>query len=304
MGRRITDYEGTIIAPGGDYPNGNIKDNPNGTRINSKSNADIQQFFQRIAADAGLTLNGLADNLTNGFQYVQALNTLFFRADSALAATVGASGFTAVNVSGMAVSGSTTIAVTAGFFYYNGQFVLFQGGSVTPTAGAVAYVNISTLDALPIATLGQHPSSTADGATTFKLSNLQSYLTTANLQAQINALPPSAWITATLNTNYLNSQPVKFTKDGLGYVTIEGNVTCNGSVPSSTTVFTLPAGYRPLQEMTFSVTAFEGSGGGGFKPGWIVVKTDGSVVISNSTFSFVGAAAFVSFDGFKFPANI
>jgi hypothetical protein len=73
MARRITDYNGTIVSVGGAYPYGDIKDNPSGTIIDRTSNADMQQFFQRLMAIGGVTPNGLPDNQTNGFQLFLAL---------------------------------------------------------------------------------------------------------------------------------------------------------------------------------------------------------------------------------------
>jgi len=72
----ISDFDGSVVAPNADYPNGNIKDRVagvSGTRANAKSNSDIFQFFQKLMIDAGLTANGQFDNATNGYQYVQAL---------------------------------------------------------------------------------------------------------------------------------------------------------------------------------------------------------------------------------------
>lgn len=74
MARRILDFDGTVVAAGGAYPFGDIKDNPSGTRINSKSNSDIQQFFQKLLNSAGITANSLADNTTNGYQLTEALS--------------------------------------------------------------------------------------------------------------------------------------------------------------------------------------------------------------------------------------
>lgn len=68
MARAIADFDGTVVPVGGAYPYGDIKDAPGGTKINSTSNSDIQQFFQRLMALAGITPNGLPDNNTNTFQ--------------------------------------------------------------------------------------------------------------------------------------------------------------------------------------------------------------------------------------------
>jgi hypothetical protein len=74
MARRIIDYNGTVVGVGGAYPYGDIKDNPSGTIIDRTSNADLQQFFQKLLAEAGITGNGLADNVTNGYQLTEAMS--------------------------------------------------------------------------------------------------------------------------------------------------------------------------------------------------------------------------------------
>lgn len=79
MARKITDFDGSVIAVGGAYPFGDIKDNPSGTVVNRKSNADMQQFFQKIMFEANITPNSLAENSTNGWQLVNALQTIASR---------------------------------------------------------------------------------------------------------------------------------------------------------------------------------------------------------------------------------
>lgn len=77
MARNITDYDGQIINPDSDYPDGDIKDDSSpgaddGTIINRKSNSDIQQFFMKILREAVVITNGLPDNDYNGYQLFEA----------------------------------------------------------------------------------------------------------------------------------------------------------------------------------------------------------------------------------------
>lgn len=68
------------VAGSADYPNGDIKDNPDGTLVNRMMLTDLLQTFQKLMIDAGITPNGLDDNTTNGYQYIQGIanmNTLF-----------------------------------------------------------------------------------------------------------------------------------------------------------------------------------------------------------------------------------
>lgn len=72
------------------FPYGKIRDEVSpgdGTPVNTLVYGDFHQFFARLAALAGITLNDLPDNLTNGFQFVDALQNLI-----ALAAPANASG--------------------------------------------------------------------------------------------------------------------------------------------------------------------------------------------------------------------
>jgi len=61
------------------YPYGNINDDTgtgNGTPVDKNTYADLHQFFAKMVADAGITLNDLPENSVNGFQYNDALNNL------------------------------------------------------------------------------------------------------------------------------------------------------------------------------------------------------------------------------------
>ena len=67
--RVLKDQTG-VVAPSADYPNGNIANNL--TLISEEVNGDIIQFFQKLAIDAGTSENGLPDNVTNGYQLIEA----------------------------------------------------------------------------------------------------------------------------------------------------------------------------------------------------------------------------------------
>jgi hypothetical protein len=75
MAYNISNFDGTVIAPGGAYPYGDVKDAPSGTRVNKKMVTDILQTSQIIMADGlnGVAVNGLPDNATNGYQLYTAL---------------------------------------------------------------------------------------------------------------------------------------------------------------------------------------------------------------------------------------
>ena len=70
----------TNIDPAsGDYPNGRVRDlnGGAGTLGNEALLGDIIQFFQKLVIDAGITENNLPDNVTNGYQLLEAFEDRF-----------------------------------------------------------------------------------------------------------------------------------------------------------------------------------------------------------------------------------
>lgn len=64
-----------VLAPNATYPYGQIVDDDgssNGTPVNVQVYGDIHQFFESLMADSGISPNNLPDNLSNGFQLLQA----------------------------------------------------------------------------------------------------------------------------------------------------------------------------------------------------------------------------------------
>lgn len=62
-----------------DYPYGDIKDDNgsgNGTNVDRRNHADYHQTFRRLLALASIVPNNLVDNVTNGYQYVDAITRL------------------------------------------------------------------------------------------------------------------------------------------------------------------------------------------------------------------------------------
>lgn len=60
----------------GDYPNGQIRDTAGptaGTGVVEALYGDVVQFFLKLMIDAGLTANTLPENVTNGYQLIDAL---------------------------------------------------------------------------------------------------------------------------------------------------------------------------------------------------------------------------------------
>lgn len=68
------------VPPGGDYPYGDLKDNPgdnSGTPVNRELMGDIHRTIEKIMDEAGITANGLDDNESNGYQIYEAMKLAF-----------------------------------------------------------------------------------------------------------------------------------------------------------------------------------------------------------------------------------
>jgi hypothetical protein len=76
MALEIADFNGTVVAPGGDYPFGDIKDAPSGTVVDKAMMDDMIQFFQKLMSNGAITPNNLPDNVTNGYQLIDALRAV------------------------------------------------------------------------------------------------------------------------------------------------------------------------------------------------------------------------------------
>lgn len=65
-----------VSAANSDYPNGDITDDTgagDGTPLDQISHSDYHQTFREFLTLAGITPNGLPDNVTNGYQYIEAM---------------------------------------------------------------------------------------------------------------------------------------------------------------------------------------------------------------------------------------
>lgn len=134
MARKITDYNGSVVAVGGAYPYGDIKDNPSGTIIDRTSNADLQQFFQKLIVEAGITANSLADNATNGFQLTEALSKVI--GNHAAQIVVSLIGGTYDPTKIYILWGCATRA-DSGFAMYDGQLYYITGNSGSACGGGL-----------------------------------------------------------------------------------------------------------------------------------------------------------------------
>lgn len=73
MAKGIQNFTNVDTTNPTDYPNGSIKDAPNGVAMNRTTFDDIFQFFSKLCRFNSITPNNTPDNEANGFQYVEAL---------------------------------------------------------------------------------------------------------------------------------------------------------------------------------------------------------------------------------------
>lgn len=240
----------------GDYPYGAIRDDVAGppyvpgTPVNTTVYGDFHQYFARMAANAGITLNDLLENTTNGFQYVQALNTLYNRADSALATTVGAGAATNLPVlvtgCGLTTAFGNTFLGT-GFLYYNGQMLYAPAGLTsipTPSGGNSVYLTVTTADALPTLGIASFATGTPNDSAKFAYSSILTYK-----QAMVAEFGYIAWSNLTLGTGVTAVNTVQYTKNSFSDIIIKGVIQGSPSA-AATSLATLPAGFIPTETLT------------------------------------------------------
>lgn len=302
MGRNITDYT-NYNAPDSTYPYGDIKDNPGdgtGTRVSRTTNADMQQFFQRIAANAGVFLNGTPDNADNGFQYVEALNTLINQQTAGMAGAAGASGLVPVIMSGMVVHSGPTSTIDPGWFFYDGQYCFFEGGGYASIPGGdVRLITITYIDGFPNATLSLD--TPVSDSTHFDFSDAISWAKSVGIITLQNEIALGSWIAVTPGTGWGAGSPAaRFSKDGMGRVSTQSRLVVTNAITYGTP-FTYPSTFRPAQNLLFICSTFD-TIGGSYGNVTVLVNTSGVVtLISGGTGFTVGIE--VDFSPLQFLTN-
>lgn len=288
MAYKIINFDGTVTPISTTYPYGQIKDDPSGTRANVKSNGDIQQFFQRMADNAGIVLNGTPDNADDGFQFVQALNALICNPNNALANVVGASGLTPVLVSGMVFTAGLPNTVSAGYFYYNGQYVYFQGYQYSNTpVGQSLYIKINSQDGQPVATGEFMNNGTADSSGAFAYANLVTYAASIAGKFQ-NATLGSGWSAG--------SVAIQDKTDLFGKTILRGNAVTTNT--SGLQIAQLRTGIHP--PTNFVMPCYTHSGGANVIKS-VTITTSGAVNVFASDGALYNVGDVWYLDGITFP---
>lgn len=125
-----------------DYPKGRVRDKAGavpGTTYTEVLHGDIIQFFQKLLIDASITENGTPDNVTNGYQFLDAL------VDKIKESTKVDTTLTTESATAPFNSGTITITAVA----YDRMIYVYDGGTVSTGYGVTINVDglqISRID--------------------------------------------------------------------------------------------------------------------------------------------------------------
>ena len=187
------------------FPDGRIKDNDgigNGTGINERTNGDIHQTISRLMRKYGIVPNDMPDNVTNGFQIVEAIQSLASKNDFVLALTdVGGvlsvpikfsfmdenesvickSGINLASQTQIKGSDATTFNVTYVGSFKNNEYVRViktaSGVTIVRLADAVSLdAMVAELNFLKKATQTEENAGTIDTKATTPLTNLTAFV--------------------------------------------------------------------------------------------------------------------------------
>ncbi len=253
-----------ISAPDSNYPNGNIKDNPgdnSGTPLNKFVHADYHQFFRKLLSLASITPNGLVENVTNGYQYITALIAKI----RATLATETDAGTAEIATQIETNTGSDDARMITPLKLNN--------RTATETRTGIA----------EIATTAETLTGTDNARMITPLKLAQRIVDESWRSVGAGGQP--AFQNSWQNSASPSDSVCRFMIEKNGFVNIIGFVFLGAS---GTTVFTLPAGYRPTKLMWFPL-ASDGTSG------YIVVQADGQVKIvytGGTAYSFTGCVRF------------
>lgn len=264
------------------YPYGNIKDNTgggDGTPVDVEVYADFHQLFARMLAifeaDGFGTVNGLPDNNTNGFQYDDAFRVMARLSNRALMASL------AQTFIGNSYSNSIPYALTGaeddgstisfGFILFNQRLYYsfpFNYGVVT---NALQF-NETLEDTLTI----------TDSATP-GLFEYGDIVILHDSRHGVGDVGEPAFQNSWVNENTAVYNGLSFRKYNNNEVKFEGQISGGAT---STVIFTLPVGYRPLKTINMPVLMDDIT-----QVGRLIFNPTGDVVVSFN----VGTK--ISFDG-------
>ena len=132
------------VAPGGDYPYGDVKDNPGnntGTPVNRLLLGDWLRNIEKIMDLSGITPNELDDNEANGYQILEAMQKMFKPYKSIMMSVV--SGVVTIHHSDF--SETITFTGTPGSYTINASANIFPREKTIATINHVNYQTIANI---------------------------------------------------------------------------------------------------------------------------------------------------------------
>lgn len=273
-----------------DYPWKNIKDDSgagDGTPLDMISHADYHQTFRKLLDDGGITPNNLPDNVTNGYQYIEALKKKYKRSIGTKTVSVNtALAFSDYNKHVIASGSSAQI-----------QIVLIAKASLQEGDNIIVYNNSS----YPVELLGN--SATINGSATIILPLIGDFI-----ELQLDKAGSDWKIVNSKITNHVTNiftvgvtpafenswsalQTIKFRVNADGLITFQG--IAQRASASANPIFTLPVGYRPDRTVLYPITVNQS----GNILDYMTIDTDGTVQVTNTV---TGGSLNVYFENISF----
>lgn len=275
MAYKIVNYNGITHGIDADYPYDQIKDDPNGTRADVKSNGDIQQFLQVLMYNNGITPNSTPDNATNGYQTLQAIgkgNSV--QAGEILKTLIGPS-YDPTKV--YVISGTPTRDID-GLVLYNGNLYYLVGKVGSACGGGLVFVVRQKLSqsGTPLTANGLLAAEVQCAASGSGWVNYDTLFRTYNVAV-------SDWVNVTsTNAGWAAYTPqLRYRKDISGRVSFQGAFRSTSASPA-TDVFQMPVGFRPSETTLYSIGAYNETTTSYFVT-YLRVFNDGTVQILNSS---------------------
>lgn len=237
-----------VVAPGGDYPYGRIKDNlgdGTGTPVDEAVYGDFHQFFAKLLAESGVTASGLPENSANGFDYIDALSkfiNLNYLTDLVKAFIGTYTTNDLIVLYGCVVTANIpgTSAITAGAIYYNGNIYKVDANASISSPSNTLVFSVSTSVQPNKITLTN--AATGTGIADYDDTTVKT------------GFPYGPWVSIAPNgTNTSGTSTFKYRKAPGNKVQIVGKVKKALNDTDYHVIVNMPVGFRPSTQKQFLV---------------------------------------------------